>query len=149
MGFELSIVNVGLLIALAGLGIVVYVIVKFRDLEITEDPSELQFSNLKNIPGEDYVDLNVVKVGKTKTLGSYHSSGFISWEAFFNPKTKDDINKRKPATIALAVVYAVFTVMGGIMRLMDIQIGVYFTGVLLVLLSLLVIIKYVQYGLRN
>ena len=149
MGFELSFMNIGLLIAFAGLGIVVYVIVKFRDLEINEDPSDLQFSNLKNIPGEDYVDLNVVKVGKTKTLASYHSSGFISWEAFFNPKTRDDINKRKPATMALAVVYAVFTVMGGIMRLMDIQIGVYFTGILLVLLSSLVIIKYVQFGLRS
>lgn len=149
MGFELSIVNIGLLIAFAGLGIVVYVIVKFRDLEITEDPGDLQFSNLKNIPGEDYVDLNVVKVGKTKTLASYHSSGFISWKAFFNPKTREDINKRKPATMALAVVYALFTAMGGIMKLLDIQVGVYFTGILLVLVSLLVIIKYVQFGLRS
>lgn len=149
MGFELSIVNIGLLIAVAGLGIVVYIIVKFRDLDISEDPGELQFSNLKNIPGEDYVDLNVVKVGKTRTLKSYHSSGFISWEAFFNPKTREDLDKRKPATMALVIVYAVFTVMGGIMKLMDIQIGVYFTGILLVLVSLLVIIKYVQFGLRN
>lgn len=149
MGFELSLVNIGLLIAFLGLGIVVYVIVKYRDLEITEDPSELQFSNLKNIPGEDYVDLNVVKVGKTKTLRSYHNSGFISWEAFFNPKTRDDLNKRTPATMALVVVYGVFIVMGGVMKLMDIQIGVYFTGILLVLVSLLVIIKYIQHGLRS
>jgi hypothetical protein len=149
MGFELSIVNIGLLIAVAGLGIVVYIIVKFRDLDISEDPGELQFSNLKNIPGEDYVDLNVVKVGKTRTLKSYNSSGFISWEAFFNPKTREDLDKRKPATMALVIVYAVFTVMGGMMKLMDIQIGVYFTGILLVLVSLLVIIKYVQFGLRN
>jgi hypothetical protein len=71
---------------------------------------------------------------------SYRSSGFISWEAFFNPKTREDMEKRKPATMAL-VVYGVFSVMGAMMKLLDIPVGVYFVGGMLVLLSLLVIVK--------
>lgn len=148
MGIESTLVNIGMFVALMGMAVVVYVVVKFRDGELNETPGELQFSNLKNIPGEDYVDLNVVKAGKTKTLASYSSSGFISWEAFFNPKTREDIAKRKPATMALVVFYGVFMVMGGMMKLLDIPIGVYFVGGMLVLLSLLVIIKYVQHGIR-
>jgi hypothetical protein len=149
MSFESTLVNVGLLVAVIGMAVVVYVVVKFRDGEINEQPGDLQFSNMKNIPGQDYVDLNVVKVGKTKTLASFSSSGFISWEAFFNPKTQEDMEKRKPATMALVVVYTVFTVMGGMMKLLDIPIGVYFVGCMLVLLSLLVIVKFIQHGLRN
>ena len=138
--------NIGILVTLLGLAVFVYVVTKFRDHEITEDPSDLQFSNLKNIPGEDYVDLNVVKVGKTKTLGSYHSSGYISWKAFFNPKTPEDLEKRKPASMALVTIYSVFIVMGAMMKLLDIPVGVYFVGGLLALLSLLVIMKYIQYS---
>jgi hypothetical protein len=149
LGFESTLINLGILVALLGMAVFVYVVVKFRDGSIDEEPSELQFANQKNIPGEDYVDLNVVKVGKTKTLGTYHSSGFISWEAFFNPKTREDMEKRKPATIALAVVYGVFAVMGVMMRLLDIPIGVYFVGGMQVLLSVLVIIKFLQHGLRK
>ncbi len=93
--------NIGLLVTVIGMGTVVYVLAKYRDMDLTEDPGELQFSNLKNIPGEDYVDLNVVKVGKTRTLGSFHSSGSIKWEAFFNPKTSEDMERRKPAAVAL------------------------------------------------
>ena len=149
MGFESMLVNIGMMVALVGMAVVVYVVVKFRDGEINETPGDLQFSRQKNIPGQDYVDLNVVKVGKTKTLASYSSSGFISWEAFFNPKTQEDMQKRKPATMALIIIYGVFSVMGAIMRLMDIPIGVYFVGGMLALLSMLVIVKFVQFGLRK
>ena len=88
----------------------------------------MQFSDQKNILGEDYVDLNVFKAGNTKTLASYHSSGYIRWEAFFNPKTREDMEKRKPATMALVIIYGVFTVMSVMMKLLDIPIGVYFIG---------------------
>ena len=138
--------NIGLLVTVLGAGTVVYVLAKYRDVNLTEDPGGLQFSNLKNIPGEDVVDLNVVKVGKTRTLGSYHSSGSIRWEAFFNPKTAEDMEKRKPAAIALVAAYGVFAVMAALMKLMDIPVGYYFTGVLLVLLSVLVVYKFVVHG---
>lgn len=138
--------NIGLLVTVLGAGTVVYVLAKYRDVNLTEDPGGLQFSNLKNIPGEDIVDLNVVKVGKTRTLGSYHSSGSIRWEAFFNPKTAEDMEKRKPAAIALVAAYGVFAVMAALMKLMDIPVGYYFTGVLLVLLSVLVVYKFVVHG---
>ena len=138
--------NIDLLVTVLGAGTVVYVLAKYRDVNLTEDPGGLQFSNLKNIPGEDIVDLNVVKVGKTRTLGSYHSSGSIRWEAFFNPKTAEDMEKRKPAAIALVAAYGVFAVMAALMKLMDIPVGYYFTGVLLVLLSVLVVYKFVVHG---
>ena len=147
MGFESTIVMVGSLVALLGLVVVVYVVVKYRDGNLTEEPRDLQFSNMKNIPGEDYVDLNVTKIGMTKTLASYSSSGYISWEAFFNPRTPEDLEKRKPATLALLVVYSVFIVMGAIMRLLDITTGIYLVGGMIVLLSLLIIVKFVQHGL--
>lgn len=142
-------VNLGILVALLGMGVFLYVVVKHRDGAISENPSDVQFANLKNIPGEDYVDLNVAKVGKTKTLASFSSSGSISWEAFFNPKTREDMKKRKPAIVALAVFYGVFTVMGLMMRLLDIPIGVYFVGGMQVLLSMLVLVKFLQHGLSN
>ena len=138
--------NIGLLVTVIGVGTVVYVLAKYRDMDLTEDPGELQFSNLRNIPGEDIVDLNVVKVGKTRTLGSFHSSGSIKWEAFFNPKTSEDMERRKPAAVALVAAYGVFAVMTAMMRLMDIPVGYYFSGALLMLLSVLVVYKYVIHG---
>ena len=106
--------DIGLFVTVLGLGIVVYVIARYRDMELTEDPGGLQFSSLKNIPGEDFVDLNVVKVGKTRTLGSYHGSGSIKWEAFFNPSTSEDMERRKPAAVALVAAYGVFAVMAAV-----------------------------------
>ena len=138
--------NIGLLVTVIGVGTVVYVLAKYRDMDLTEGPGELQFSNLRNIPGEDIVDLNVVKVGKTRTLGSFHSSGSIKWEAFFNPKTSEDMERRKPVAVALVAAYGVFSVMTAMMRLMDIPVGYYFSGALLMLLSVLVVYKYVIHG---
>lgn len=57
--------SIGLVVLSAG--IVVFVGFLYKKGEINETPGDLQFANLKNIPGEDYVDLNIVKVGKTKT----------------------------------------------------------------------------------
>jgi hypothetical protein len=120
---------------------------KYRKGELTEEPGDLQFANLKNIPGEDYVDLNVVKVGKTKTFKSYSSSGFISWEAYFHPKTQEDMNKRVPATIAIITIFAVGIVMTVIMKFMAIQIGYYFGLVYLALASVLVLVKFIQFNI--
>jgi len=138
--------NIGLLVTVIGVGTVVYVLAKYRDMDLTEDPGELQFSNLRNIPGEDIVDLNVVKVGKTRTLGSFHSSGSIKWEAFFNPTTVEDMERRKPAAVALVAAYGVFAVMTSMMRLMDIPVGYYFSWALLKFLSVLVVYKFVVHG---
>ena len=84
MNLTSTIIGFGILMTVLAVIIVIYVSFKYRKGELTMEPGELQFSNLKNIPGEDYVDLNIIKTGKTKTLRSYNSSGFISWEAFFN-----------------------------------------------------------------
>ena len=138
--------DIGLFVTVIGLGTVVYVLIKYRDMDLTEDPGGLQFSNFKNIPGEDFVDLNVVKVGKTRTLGSFHGSGSIKWEAFFNPSSSEDMERRKPAAIALVAAYCVFAVMAAVMKLMGIPAGYYFSGALLVLLSVLVVYKFVVHG---
>lgn len=140
-------VNGALLVTVAAVLLVIYVTMKYRKGELTEEPGDLQFANLKNIPGEDYVDLNVVKVGKTKTLKSYSSSGFISWEAYFHPKTQEDMNKRVSATIAIITIFAVGIVMTVIMKFMAIQIGYYFGLVYLALASVLVLVKFIQFNI--
>ena len=147
MSLTSMIVNASLLVTGIAVLLVIYVTMKYRKGELTEDPNDLQFANFKNIPGEDYVDLNVVKVGKTKTLKSYRSSGFISWEAYFRPKTQEDMNKRVPATIAVITVFAVGIVMTVIMKFMAIQIGYYFGLVYLALASLLVLVKFVEFNI--
>ena len=138
--------NIDLLITVMGVGTVVYVLTKYKDMDLTEEPVGLQFSNLKNIPGEDIVDLNVVKVGKTRTLASFRGSGSIKWEAFFNPSTSEDMKRRKPAAVALVAAYGVFAVMAAVMKLMGIPVGYYFSGALLVLLRVLVVYKFIVHG---
>ena len=138
--------DIGLFVTAIGLGTVVYVIARYRDIELTEDSGGLQFSKLKNIPGEDFVDLNVVKVGKTRTLGSFHGSGSIKWEAFFNPSSSEDMERRKPAAVALVAAYGVFAGMAAVMKLMGIPAGYYFSVALLVLLSVLVVYKFLVHG---
>jgi len=127
--------------------IVIYVTIKYRNGELTEKPGDLQFSRLDNMPGDGYVDLNVVKVGKTKTLKSYSSSGFISWEAYFLPKTQEDMEKRLPATIAVITIFAIGIVMTAIMKLMDFPTGYYFGLVYLFLASALVLIKFIEFNI--
>ena len=145
MSLESTIINAGLWMTLIAVIMVIYVTLKYRTGELNEEPGELQFANQKNIPVEDYVDLNVVKVGKTKTLASYSSSGFISWEAYFNPKTREDMQKRTPATIAVIVIFAVGIVITAIMKLMVISIGYYFGLAYLFLASALVLVKFIQF----
>ena len=140
-------VNASLLVTGIAVLLVIYVTMKYRKGELKEDPGDLQFANLKNIPGVDYVDLNIVKVGKTKTLKSYSNSGFISWEAYFHPKTQEDMSKRVPATIAIITIFAVGIVMTVIMKFMAIQIGYYFGLVYLALASLLVLVKFVEFNI--
>ena len=146
MGLTSTIVNVSIFATLIAVVLVVYVTVKYRKGELTEKPGDLQFSRLSNMPGDDYVDLNVVKVGKTKTLKSYSSSGFISWEAYFHPKTQEDMSKRLPATIAVITIFAVGIVMTVIMKLMSIMIGYYFGIVYLLLASVLVLVKFIEFN---
>jgi len=145
MSLTSTIIDAGLLMTLIAVVLVIYVTLKYRKGELTEEPGELQFADLKNIPGEEYVDLNIIKTGRTKTVGSYSSSGFISWEAYFNPKTREDMQKRTPATIAVIVIFAVGIVITAIMKLMFIPIGYYFGLAYLFLASALVLIKFIQF----
>jgi len=145
MSLTSIIINTGLLMTLIAVVMVIYITLKYRTGELTEEPGELQFANLKNIPGEDYVDLNIIKTGKTKTLGSYTSSGSISWEAYFNPKTREDMQKRTPATIAVITIFAVGIIITAIMKLMVIPIGYYFGLAYLFLASALVLVKFIQF----
>ena len=142
-----TIINAGLLMTVLAVILVIYVTIKYRKGELNEEPGELQFANLKNILGEDYVDLNIMKAGKTKTLGSYSSSGFISWEAYFHPKTREDMQKRIPANIAVITIFAVGIIMTAIMKLMEIPIGYYFGLAYLFLASALVLIKFIEFNI--
>lgn len=134
--------------SLIGFSVMLFTLAKFRDGEINEEPGELQFSNMKYIPGEGYVDTNVVKMGKTKTLKRVSSSGFISWEAFYDPKTPEDFKNRRPGAMAILAMYGIFAIMAVAMKFLDLMIGIYLIGGLLILLSVLVLIKYVQFGLK-
>lgn len=145
MNLATIVVNVGILVTVIAVVIVIYVTAKYRKGELNEEPGHLQFAEFKNIPGEDYVDLNVVKMGKTKTLKSYSSRGYISWEAYFNPKTREDMAKREPATIAVITLLGVGIIITAIMKLMDITIGYYFGLAFLFLASLLVLVKFIEY----
>ncbi len=147
MSFTSTIMNIGLLVTLAAVIVVIYVTIKYRNGELTEKPIDLQFSRLDNMPGEGYVDLNTVKAGKTKTLKSVGSSGYISWEAYFHPKTREDMEKRLPATIAIIIIFAVGIVITAVMKLLEIQVGYYFGLGYLFLASALVLIKYIEYNI--
>ena len=50
------------------------------------------------------------------------------------------------AAVALVAAYGVFAVMAAVMKLMGIPVGYYFSGALLVLLSVLVVYKFVVHG---
>ena len=139
-------VNASLLVTGVAVLLVVYVTNKYRKGELTETPGDLQFTDLDNMPGDGYIDRNFIKVGKTKTLKSYSSSGFISWEAYFHPKTPEDMQKRMPATIAVITIFAVGIVMTVIMKFMAIQIGYYFGLAYLGLASLLVLVKFIEFN---
>jgi hypothetical protein len=127
--------------------VVIYVTLKYRRGELTEKPGDLQYSRLDNMPGDSYIDLNAVKTGKTKTLKSINSSGYISWEAYFKPKTAEDMEKRLPATIAVTTIFALGILITAVMKLMEIQIGYYFGLAYLFLASALVLIKFIEYNI--
>ena len=146
MSFTSTVVNAAVFTTILAVIMVIYVTIKYRKGELTEKPGDLQFSHLTNMPGEDYVDLNVVKVGKTKTLASFNKSGFISWEAYFQPKTKKDMEDRLPATIAIIAIFVVGILMAVIMKLLVIPIGYYFSLAYLTLASLLVLVKFIEFN---
>ena len=86
-------------------------------------------------------------MGKTRTLKSYNASGFISWEAYFHPKTEEDMKKRTPATIAVAIIFGMGIMMTAIMKLMDFPIGYYFGLIYLFLASALVFVKFIEFNI--
>ncbi|MBE0634079.1 hypothetical protein IH574_05865 [Candidatus Bathyarchaeota archaeon] len=146
MSFTSTVVNAAIFTTIVVVIMVIYVTIKYRKGELTEKPGDLQFSRLSNLPGEDYVDLNVVKVGKNKTLASFNKSGFISWEAYFHPQTKKDVEDRLPATIAIIAIFAVGIMMTVIMKLMQFTTGYYFSLAYLTLASLLVLVKFIEFN---
>ncbi len=147
MSFTSLFVSLGLLMTVIAVVTVIYVTVKYRKGELTEKPGDLQYSKLSNMPSDGYEDLNIAKVGKTKTLKSYNKSGSISWEAYFHPKTKEDMEKRLPATIAVTTIFGIGIIITAIMKLMDFQIGYYFGLAYLVLASALVLVKFIEFNI--
>ena len=147
MSLTSTIINISLLTISVTVAMVMYVTVKHRKGELIEDPGDLQFARLDNMPGDGYVDLNVKKVGKTKTLASFNKSGFISWEAYLHPKTKKDFEDRLPGTIALIAIFVVGIMRAVIMKLMDFMVGYYFSLVYLTLASLLVLVKFIEFNI--
>ncbi len=129
---------------LVSLVIILRVTLFYKKGELSETPSDLQFSNLKNIPGEDYVDLNVVKVGKTRTLFSYHDVGFIKWVDFFYPSSPEHLEKRVIAVKILIGMYAIFGAIGGVMWLVDLVVGIYFVSFMMAAVALVTVLKYVE-----
>ena len=91
---------------LAAAGIAIVVLNLRRTGRITESPNDLQFADRKYIPPEGYVDTNVVKVGKTKTLKSYVAEGSMSWADFFDPKEGQE-DKRATAAYMLIGFYVI------------------------------------------
>jgi hypothetical protein len=135
-------------VALAFLALSVFILVGvgflYKKGEINETPGDLQFANLKNIPGEDYVDLNVVKVGKTKTLFSYSNVGSIRWVDFYYPTTLDHIEKRSMAVKMILVMYSIFGLMGLIMWVVDLAIGLYFMYFMMGAVALVTVLKFIE-----
>ncbi len=124
--------------------IVVFVGLLYKKGEINESPGNLQFANLKNIPGEDYVDLNIVKVGKTKTIFSYSNVGSISWVDFYHPTTQKHIEDRSMAVKMILVMYGIFGAMGLVMWLVDLAVGIYFMLLMMGAVALLTVVKYIE-----
>jgi len=84
-------VNSGLLLTFIALILIVYLTVRYRKGGLRE----------------------------TKVVASYSKSGSISWDAYFRPKTQEDLEKRLPATIAIAVFFTIGVMITAIMKLMD------------------------------
>jgi hypothetical protein len=134
--------SIGLVVLSAG--IVVFVGFLYKKGEINETPGDLQFANLKNIPGEDYVDLNIVKVGKTKTIFSYSNMGSISWVDFYHPTTQKHVEDRSMAVKMILGMYGIFGAMGAVMKLVDLAVGVYFMLFMMVAVALLTTVKFIE-----
>jgi len=124
--------------------VVVFIGFLYKKGEINEIPGDLQFANLKNIPGEDYVDLNVVKVGKTKTLFSYSNVGSIRWVDFYHPTTQEHLEKRSMAVKMIIVMYGIFGAMSLVMWFVDLAVGLYFMLFMMVAVALVTVLKFIE-----
>ena len=124
--------------------IVVFVGFLYKKGEINETPGHLQFANLRNIPGDDYVDLHVVKVGKTRTIFSYSNVGSIRWVDFYHPTTQKHIEDRSMAVKMILVMYAIFGAMGLVMWLVELAVGIYFMLFMMVAVAALTTVKFIE-----
>lgn len=128
---------------LAAAGIAIAVLNLQRKGQISETPNELQFANRKYIPPEGYVDTNVVKTGKTKTLASFASEGSMSWADFFNPREGQE-EKRATATYMLIGFFVIAGLVTVAMSYLGVTWGYYFGLILMGYATLIVGYNYVK-----
>ena len=125
-------------VIIAAIGVAIVAVNLRRRGGLDEDPNELQFSKRRYIPPEGYVDTNVVKVGKTKTLASFFSKGSMRWDDFFNPKTEEHVEMRANVTYAVMGFYIISGLVTVVMVYLDVTWGYYF-GLLVMAYATLII----------
>ncbi|HIH87979.1 TPA: hypothetical protein HA344_02070 [Candidatus Bathyarchaeota archaeon] len=112
--------------------------------ELGEKPSELQFAKRKYIPDVGFVDTNVVKVGRTKTLAGFFSEGSMRWDDFFNPKTEEHMEMRATATYAVMGFYLISGLVTVVMVYIDLTWGYYFGLLVMAYATLIIGYNYVK-----
>ncbi len=134
---------VAIVAVLAAAGIAIAVLNLQRKGRINEAPNELQFANRKYIPPEGYVDTNVVKTGRTKTLAGFTAEGSMSWADFFNPREGQE-EKRATATSMLIGFFVIAGLVTVAMSYLGVTWGYYFGLLLMGYATLIVGYNYVK-----
>lgn len=133
------------LVFVAAIGIALVAIILLKKGKLNEKPGELQFSKRKHIAGEGFVDTNIFKAGKTKTLLNFSSQGFIRWEDFFNPKNEEQIKLRDAAKYYILGFYIIAGLLTMAMAYMDLTLG-FCIGLMMIAYATLIIgINYRKY----
>lgn len=131
-----------LLVAVLSIVLVLFILNQKRKGRLQETPNEHHFSQKEYQAGQGYVDHNPRKIGRTKTLKSFSSHGFISWEDYFHPTSEEHMFKRRIARRVIIVTY--FLIMGLIVifALIDMIGGMLFLIALMLYLTILILLKF-------
>lgn len=129
----------------AACGIILATIIQFKKKKLNEKPGELQFSKRKHIAGEGFVDTNIVKIGKTKTLLSFSSQGFIRWEDFFNPKNEKQIKLRNAARYYILGFYIIVGLITMAMIYLELTFWFYIGLIMITYATLIIGVNYKKY----
>jgi hypothetical protein len=134
-----------ILVFVAALAIALVAIIFLKKGKLNEKPGEFQFSKRKHIAGEGFVDTNIVKAGKTRTLLSFSSQGFIRWKDFFNPKNEEQIRLRNTAIYYILGFYIIAGLITMVMAYMDLTLGFYIGLLMIAYATLIIGINYKKY----